>query len=80
MITKIPCPACGSKGHLVALGSDCTYCGGKKRVPLVPYLRLIGHNIEAANAEHFQKRMGKHHSKHTNEKHRQDGLAVKIDG
>ena len=76
MITKISCPACGSKGHITALGTDCTYCGGSKRVPLVPYLRLIGHTVEAANAEHFQKRVGKHHSKHASGKRQQNGLAV----
>jgi hypothetical protein len=77
MITKISCPACGGKGRHTSLEADCTYCAGKKRVPLVPYLRLIGHEAEALNAEHFQKRMGKHRPKQKDD-HRQNGFALKV--
>lgn len=80
MTTKIPCPACGAKGHIVSLNADCIYCRGTKRVALVPHLRLIGHFEEAVRAEHLQKRMGKHHPKRKNEQHQQDGLALKVNG
>lgn len=77
MITKISCPACGGHGQHKSLEANCTYCKGEKRVPLVSYLRLIGHTEEALRAEHFQRRMSKHHPKHKDEHLRQNGLAVK---
>jgi len=78
MTTKISCPACGGKGHHKSLEADCTYCKGEKRVPLVAYLTLIGHDEGARNAKHFQVRMSKHHPKHKNEQPRQNGLALKV--
>lgn len=51
---KINCPACDGTGRFKALNTDCTYCGGKKRLKLVYHLRKIGHLEEANNVTHFQ--------------------------
>lgn len=53
---KIDCPACDGTGRFKSLNSDCTYCGGKKRLKLVYHLRKIGHLEEAERVTHFQTR------------------------
>lgn len=62
MIVDINCPQCQGKGEIPALRElmpKCTYCDGRKRVPLVDHLAVLSKFKEADNVKNYQVRMTK---------------------